>query len=206
MNNFVAVLRDSYREAVSTWVVPVMLAFVLLLVTLVASVGFRPITFEERLAENLDTLGGPNFKVAIAPDSRGSRFELRNLKATEPAAPWKSDYEFDITFTGSPALVDRLQSDVLVPLTRRRMENFLTGTGTPFLTNLVVTDRSPRPDPAANREFVFHVSSKGTKIPDQNSWFHQPTVLFAFDYWSTYTLREGIYKLEKWLVNDRGRG
>ncbi len=206
MNNFVAVLRDSYREAVSTWVVPVMLAFVLLLVTLVASVGFRPISFEERFAEGLGSFSGPNFMVKLTPDSRGSRFELRDLKASEPAAPWRSDYEFDLTFAGSPELVERLQPNVMVPLTRRRMENYLTNTGAPFLTNLVVTDRSPPPPnvAGANREFVFHVSSKGTKIPDQNSWFHQPSVLFAFDYWSTYTLREGIYKLEKWLVNDVG--
>ena len=207
MNNFIAVLRDSYREAVSTWVIPVMLVFVLLLVTLVASVGFRPIPIQERVEENLGGFGGPNFMVAVTPDNRGSRFVIQNLQASNPAEPWNSDYEFDVTFKGSPELIDRLQTNVMVPLTRRRMENYLTDRGTPFLTNLTVVDRSPKPaEPAAGvpREFAFHVTSKGTKIPDQNSWFHQPSVLFSIDYRSTYTLREGIYKLEKWLVNDAG--
>ena len=47
---FLAFLKDSYREARSGWMLQIMLALSLLLIVLVASIGFRPITVQDQLA------------------------------------------------------------------------------------------------------------------------------------------------------------
>ena len=204
MNRLIAFLRDSYREAVSTWVIPVMLAFTVLLIALVASVGFRPITLEDEFKGQFSLLNG---SFSFNPALKGSRFDVENVAASNAAEPWKSDYEFDIVFRATPDAVKQFEGNPGFPMTRRRTENYLKAT-VPYLDNLTVTDRSPPAGDAlaagALREYRFHASSRGTKIADRTSWPHQPSFLFAFDYFFTYSLRDGVYKLEKRLVNDVG--
>jgi len=197
---FYAVLRDSYREAMSTWVIPVMLFFTLILVLLVASVGFRPVSVQDELENRLGLLNFVRFNPAFQGKAP---FLIENLKTTNEKEPWNADYDFDFVFRSTPEGLKQVESNPGLPMTRRRAELFL-GRELSFLKNIVVTDTSPKDAKPGVVERRFHVTSQGTKIQDRQSWFHQPSFLFAFDYFFTYTLRDGVYKLEKRLVNDVG--
>ncbi len=223
MNKFIAVLRDSYREAVSTWVIPVMLVFSFLLVLLVASIGFRPVTLQDELNNRF---GLPNALLSFNPELKGSRYDVENLVTSDPAAPWKADYEFDVVFRATPAAVKQFKGNIAFPMTARQMRNSLRQT-VPFLDSLEVVDRSPPAPPAPvpgppppadeagadqpaavpsppRQEFRFHATTRGTRIEDRTSWPHQPSFLFAWDTFFTMSLRDGVYSLEKRLTNDFG--
>ena len=198
---FLAVLRDSYREAMSTWVIPVMLFFTFVLVLLIASIGFRPVTVQDELESRLGLL---NF-VRINPAFKNQApFLIENLKSSNEREPWKADYEFDFVFRASPEGLKQLEGGAGMPLTKQRTKNFLTSQVS-FLKNINVTDNTPKEQANPNVvERRFHVTSQGTKIEDRLSWFHEPSIFFSVDLPLTTTLRGGVYRLEKTLVNDIG--
>ncbi|HVK17311.1 MAG TPA: ABC transporter permease [Fimbriiglobus sp.] len=215
MSRFIAILRDSYREALSTWVVPVMLVLAGLLVLFVASVSFRQVGLQDELEKGFGTF---NWALGLNPANGKPRFVVENVTGTNPTEPWKADYEFDIAlYGGTEEFLKQARTSAGFPVTRRRMENFL-GQAVPFLDNVKVEEVADPPAASAvagglagparqaitGEKFRFHATTRGTKIADRMSWPHQPTVLFVWDLPFNLSLREGVYTLEKRLVNDAG--
>ncbi|OWK44988.1 ABC transporter permease [Fimbriiglobus ruber] len=216
---FYAFLRDSYREAVSGWVLQIMLALTVILVLLVASVSFRPITLKDDLDTHLLLL---NFALSRQPDSgvRDSKYAIENLAASDPSEPWKSDYSFDFVVK-APTAADLTKVRRLgLPVDQEQVEDFTAQT-LKFLRKVRVAEKPlpsagegllavggavlapTRPgDPPGEVRYV--VTSKGTKAEDMLAWRHVPRVLFAFELPVPMSLREGVYTLEKRLVNDAG--
>lgn len=215
MNRFIAILKDSYREALSTWVVPVMLVLAGLLILFVASVSFRQVGLQDELDKGFGTF---NWALGLNPANGKPRFVVENVTGTNPAEPWKADYTFDVAlYGGTQEFLDQARQSAGFPVTRRRMENFL-GQAAPFLDNIKAEEVAAPPAAGAvagglagpARQAVsgervrFRVTTHGTKIEDRMSWPHQPTVLFFWDLPFNMSLREGVYTLEKRLVNDAG--
>jgi len=215
LSRFIAILRDSYREALSTWVVPVMLVLAGLLVLFVASVSFRQVGLQDELEKGFGTF---NWALGLNPANGKPRFVVENVTGTNPTEPWKADYEFDIAlYGGTEEFLKQARTSAGFPVTRRRMENFL-GQAVPFLDNVKVEEVADPPAASAvagglagparqaitGEKFRFHATTRGTKIADRMSWPHQPTVLFVWDLPFNLSLREGVYTLEKRLVNDAG--
>lgn len=215
MNRFIAILRDSYREALSTWVVPVMLVLAGLLILFVSSVSFRQVGLQAELEKSFGTF---NWALGLNPANGKPRFEVENVTGTNPAEPWKADYTFDVAlYGGTPEFLGQARQSAGFPVTRRRMENFL-GQAVAFLDHIHVEEVAEPPGAGAvagglagparqsltgERE-RFHVTTHGTKIADRMSWPHQPTIFFVWDLPFNMSLRDGVYTLEKRLVNDAG--
>jgi hypothetical protein len=206
VNRLIAFLRDSYREAVSGWMLQVMLVFAVLLVLFIASIGFRPVTLEEQLGQatlifNRILPSSPEY-----PNLGSPRFTIENVEASNPAEPWKSDYAFDFVVTTPTAediakLQDRGRTAQL-PMSRATTERFLKRSFD-YLKDLKVTNA---PDGTAKpNELRFHATSHGTAIEDARAWAHKPSVLFAFDLsLLTMSLRSAVYLLLNYLVSGVG--
>jgi len=93
---FLAFLKDSYREARNGWMLQIMLALASLLILLVACIGYRPITLEDTLSQPLRMM-----KWGLSFDKQGyerlgsPEAVVENFVSTNPAEPWRADYTFD---------------------------------------------------------------------------------------------------------------
>lgn len=202
MNKFLAILKDSYYEAVSTWVLQVMLVLSLLLMVFVASVSFRQISLEDELthSNNFNLL---NFAARSNPNVGNARYGFENVQATNAAEPWKSDYSFDLIISAdSPEGLKKAREQNL-PMGRSEMRQILKEE-LYFLDNLKIEEMKPA-DEKTQKDVRYHVTTTGTKTPDRLSWRHEPTIFFA---WTipelNSSLREGVYTMEKRLINDVG--
>ena len=202
----IAFLRDSYREAVSGWMLQVMLLFAVVLIAFISSISFRPVTLEDQLLRSTNII---NRLLRTSPEypAMGSpTFTVQNLRATNFAEPWKSDYAFDFvvqtpTADDVPKFKDRGRAGQL-PASRAGAERFLKQ-GFNYLDKLEVKN-APAGTVAPN-ELRFNVTSQGTSIQEVKEWPHEPTVLFFLDApLFTTSLRSGVYFMLKWLVNGAG--
>src|SRR4051812_43882934 len=92
---FLAILKDSTREAIDTKVFYVTLGLSTFLLLLVASVSFRPLTVQEQAEQTARFLNfatkGFGHRSAALPE-----FQIENFHKTGPdAEPWKGNYRFD---------------------------------------------------------------------------------------------------------------
>ena len=93
---FLAFLRDSDREARNGWMLQIMLGLATLLVLLVASIGYRPVTLKDTLDQPFRTM---RWALSLDPKAyeRIGKPEatVENFVSTNAAEPWKADYTFD---------------------------------------------------------------------------------------------------------------
>jgi hypothetical protein len=220
VTKFIAFMRDSYREALSGWVLQVMLVFAVLLILFVASVSFRPISLKDELDKQFSIT---NWVLARNPDPavRGTQYVIENYKESNPAEPWKSDYSFDLVIRAGSADALNKVRDMGLPVRRRQVEQMMSD-ALRFLDNVELREAPlgeagpvhmalggaalapTRPgDPPG--EVRYTITSRGTKAEDALAWRHEPAILFAIDLpFFIMSLREGIYTLQKRLVNDAG--
>ena len=238
---FLAFLKDSYREAKSGWMLQVMLVLAAILILLVLSIGFRPVTLQDELTDRLSLI---TRIAATSPDTGKPQLGIENVSATNANEPWKADYAFDFVVTCESSEDMRKAVESGMPVTHKEVERFLQGSLN-FLTNVEVTGGSPEveklkkdltepkdkepknkdakdkdaakdtkdkdvkdaKDKAASlpKEVRYKVTTKGTKVDDRLAWRHKVSILFFYEIPYFYTsLREGVYVMEKYLVNGAG--
>jgi ABC-type transport system involved in multi-copper enzyme maturation permease subunit len=224
---FLAFLQDSYREAKSGWLLHIMLVLSVLLILLVLSIGFRPVTVNDELDYKLSLFSRV---VATNPESGRPHFEIDNVTTSNPAEPWKADYAFDfVVTTDSPEDMKKASQSGL-PVVRSEVEKFLRA-DLKYLNNVEVTGGPPelqtapdkldapgkkdgdakdkaseaKKEPVLPKEVRYKVTTKGTKVEDRLAWRHKVSILFAYEIPFIFiSLREGVYYLEKYLVNWGG--
>jgi hypothetical protein len=196
---FLAILKDSYREAVSGWVLQVMLVVSGLLMLFVASLSFRLVSLETAL-EN--SFGAINWAARKNPALGGTQFVVENMWASKPDEPWRSDYKFDIVVRApGPEQLQRAKESGL-PVNRREIRMLLREQLF-YLDEIKVEDVPPAGDKPS--EARYRVTTTGTKTPDRLAWPHEPAALFWVDVpLYTQSLRSQLYLVEKYLVNDIG--
>lgn len=227
---FLAFLKDSYREAKSGWMLQVMLVLAALLVLLVASVGFRPVTLEDELSDRLSLI---TRLTNTNPEAGRPRFGIENVNSTNPGEPWKADYAFDFVIKTETPEDMKKALDAGLPIARPDAQQFMRG-NLDFLKNVEVTGGPPelqeskreerrnkkdadvkekdkegkepkKDEPLPPKEVRYKVTTKGTTVDDRLAWRHQVSVLFFYEIPHVYiSLREGVYVMEKWLVNGAG--
>ena len=219
---FLAFLKDSYREARSGWMLQIMLVLSLLLIVLVASIGFRPITVQDQLAGPLRLMTRLMATNPEGYERMGKpEFTIEKVVATQPEAQWRSDYEFDFVVK-CPTAADMRKARAMrgLPTTSREVKQFLRGGLSDF--ERVAVEEPPAPSeaaaflaigggilvaepPWASPETRFHVSAQGNKVDDPLAWPHQVSVLFFYEVpFLHVSTRDGAYFIEKWLVNGAG--
>ncbi len=202
----IAFLRDSAREAVSGWMLQVMLGLAALVVLFIASISLRPVPVEEQLgvmtnAMTQQTRFRPGYAEMGSPV-----FSARNVRATNPGVPWQSDYAFDFVIgTASPEARAKFKEGVRAAGTpgSRSGVVLLVKSAFSYLENVEV--QSAAAGEADPSEVVYTVTSRGTSIKDTTEWRHVPSVLFAYELPGLLmSPHEYIYLIEKYLINGAG--
>lgn len=223
---FLAFLGDSYREAKSGWMLQAMLVLAAILVVLVASVGFRPVTVKDQVEA---PLGVMTWALKTNPDQYQRigkpTFAVENVVATDPAAEWRSDYTFDFVVK-TPSEDDMRKARRAggggngLPTTGERARRMLRD----VLDDYEAVEVADPAEPASAAAFLaaggglmaadppwaaaeerYKVTARGNKIDDPLAWPHQVSVLFFYEVPVVYvSTRDGAYFIEKWLVNRVG--
>lgn len=206
MMRLIAFLRDSYREAVSGWMLQVMLLFAGVVVLFLAGISLRPMALDDQLRLMLKGLSQTlRFQPGYA-DMGSPEFTARNVKASNPAEPWKSDYAFEVVVgTASPEARAKFKEGVRAagtPASRAGVKTLIQATF-PNLENVEVA--SVPAEEVAPSEVVYAVTSRGTSSKDVTEWRHEPSLFFFYDVpFLMMSPREYIYLIEKWLINGAG--
>lgn len=214
---FLAFLKDSYREARSGWMLQVMLVLAFIMIVLVASIGYRPLSIQEEISDKLHLITGAMSFNRQAYDELGNpKFSIQNVIATNAEEPWKSDYQFDFVVTcGTHQGLDKLRESDL-PARTETVQSFLrqmlhdqyrhvdveepgaatmaVGGGLTIASSLI-KDTDER----------FSVRVSGSMIEDALAWTHRLSVFFVWDM-SLFdmSLRKAVYYIEKYIVVTAG--
>src|SRR5262245_53981836 len=100
---FLAILKDSLREAIDSKVFYVTVGLSLLLILLIGSISFRPVpageAFEHIIHEQAFAMPFAERGKSFLPTGQWVPYSLRDLetvKAPEPGAPQTGDYRFTL--------------------------------------------------------------------------------------------------------------
>ncbi|HJT78261.1 MAG TPA: ABC transporter permease subunit [Gemmataceae bacterium] len=193
---YLAILRDSLREAIDTWVFYVMAGLSCLLILLVASVSFRPIS----VAEDLDEIAG-TFNWALgfqkAQGVAVPHLSHGEVRQTNPGAePWKGDYEFtfSVEFPDQSKKFQNMTPGMFRFILQRGLSQYLDN----VQVKSVTTD-----DP---KVASFQVTSHGTKVNNLRGWKHEVSLFFGALPLTPFhaPLGEQIYFIEYWVVGNVG--
>lgn len=201
---YIAILKDSLREAIDTKVFFVMLALSALLIAVVGSVSFRPVSVEDDLkafTSFFNTL--MSWAARQQPDGGPTppRMEFADFKQTnETAHPWEGDYSFTFIVElpdAELARPGRRPRELSAPQIRQMLRQRFG-----YLENLEVKEAtSPEP-----KQIRFSVTSKGTKISNFRGWKYEPSLFFGAVPMSIFQFPLGlqVYFIQDILVNGIG--
>jgi hypothetical protein len=216
---FLAFLKDSYREAKSGWMLQVMLILTVVFVVLVASVGFRPVTPQDMLAAPMRLMGLAFRSNPVAYEQMGKpEFVIENVVATNKVEAWRADYTFDFVVK-APSREDmrKVQKSGL-PTTSQQVQQMLRDSLRTYYKKVEVEEPPEAAafmavgggmvagdPPWAGAEIRYKVTASGSLVDDPLAWPHQVSVLFFLDIPNVYwPLRLGVYQIEKWMVSKAG--
>jgi ABC-type transport system involved in multi-copper enzyme maturation permease subunit len=192
---YLAILKDSFREAIDAKILYVMVALSGVLIVLLASISFRPVALQEEVESVVQTL---NWWARLQAREQAPRFELSEFAQLNDAAePWLGDYRFVLSLHPPKeglAKAQQMSSSLIKVIMRNQL---------PWLENLEVQEGTPAP-PGDVRRFV--VTTHGTSISSRRGWSHEPSVGFGAVPlpFMRSSLGYCIYWIENWLVNAFG--
>jgi ABC-type transport system involved in multi-copper enzyme maturation permease subunit len=184
---FLAILKDSLRETLDVKLFYVMLILSLLVVLLVSSVTYKPVSMERRLTFQTDAINFAfRMQMASQAETQGldARFDIKDFRQTGPPEPWLADYHFLYTVSvtsrdvGGPAgkpdkkLHEKLKEDLKKVITAEQLQRDLGQ----LFTEVQVKEVPPEGDELVR----FDVSTqKGTPVKSRQEWVHEPALFFG---------------------------
>jgi hypothetical protein len=196
---FVAILKDSLREALDTKVLYFTVGLSLLVVLLVGSLSFRRVPLDETM-NRLSEL--TNFMTELKTQGKGERVEFIDFEQTNSASePWLGDYRYVMVLKFSSekeAAEVRQTNEVLA----RGLKNELIGS--PLAEKAAVTPLAAE-DP---KEVRFRIETWGTKINDRRRWIHEPALFFGALPLSVFQLplNDQLMFITYYLIGNWGAG
>ncbi len=200
MMRYLALLRDSYREALDSKVIYFTFGLSLLMVLLLASMSFRPVSVKD----DVEFMCGisdwsSNVNASSKGKSAGQSTVTEYEEIGDDLPPWEKDYRLTVTvnfpkdFAGTPeAQTQRLQTTEIVRAS-------LTQVG---LRDLKIEQEQTADGEAA----IIRVRSHGTRITDRQHWRHEPSLFFGLVPMPLFrgSLTGSVYWIENILVNNIG--
>jgi ABC-type transport system involved in multi-copper enzyme maturation permease subunit len=193
---YLAILRDSVREAMDTTVFYVTAGLSLLLILIVASVSFRPLS----VAEDVDNLTGTfnwAFRFNKMQGIAVAEFQHGDVRQLNPGVePWKGDYAFNVSVTWPD---EKKKFQQMNPTWLRFLLQEVFSTYLDHVEVKEVTSDDPK-------ESKFDVTSHGTKVDNLRGWKHEPSLFFGLVPLTIYhqPLGQEVYFIENSLVNGFG--
>ncbi len=195
---FLAILKDSLREALDTKVFYVMVGFSLLVVLLVGSIGYRPVSVEDdahRLTERVtwflqNFANQQNLKVVPL-------WSIKDFEKTQPnAEPWNTGYRFALTLEFQQE-EEAKQARAVQGLSVKQIQDMMRGQFS-YLKELKVSTLPSR-DP---KEIRYLVVSEGAKSSRARDWPHHAVLFFVvpLTLWRQ-PVQSYVLFWESWIIN-----
>jgi ABC-type transport system involved in multi-copper enzyme maturation permease subunit len=99
---YLAILKDSWREALDSKVLYFLLGLSALVIVGVASISFRPKPADEGLGAILERFPGARINMGFMSQPGPIRYELEHFEQLNSAPPWEGDYRFEIAVREVP--------------------------------------------------------------------------------------------------------
>jgi len=208
---FIAIMIDSYKEAVSGWVLQTLMILAGLLMIFVIGLSFEPLSPEDDIDRQLRLI---TLFTHNDPNAGKAEMGVENFIQTNAPEPYmKGDYKFE-AYLRTPSkedldkareVLDRNQSpfgEKLPPASGEDIVKQYVKDSAPYLQNVTTeTVKSDKPG-----EVRVKFTTKGTDIDDPLAWKSKPKLFFS---WTTgpifwMSLRQAVYRVEKTMVNDIG--
>jgi ABC-type transport system involved in multi-copper enzyme maturation permease subunit len=193
---YLAILKDSVREAMDTTVFYVTAGLSLLLILFVSSISFRPLSVSDDVNSITSTFNWA-YGFSKAQGMAVPQFDHGEVRQLNPGAePWKGDYEFSVWVTW-PDENKKFQN--MSP----EMVHFILQQGFSSYLDHVKVKPETSADPKESR---FLVTSQGTKVENLRGWKHEPSLFFGAVPLTFYhqPLGQEVYFIEDTLVNGFG--
>jgi ABC-type transport system involved in multi-copper enzyme maturation permease subunit len=116
VNKFIAMLRDSFKEAVDGWIFPVMIGLSTIVILLVASISYTPQPLDEGLRKALQSDQMRFVNSDRGTSSKIGQFfyqsEISDVTVLkEGGKPWESEFRFSIELSSLPFGVSGVEMD-----------------------------------------------------------------------------------------------
>jgi ABC-type transport system involved in multi-copper enzyme maturation permease subunit len=196
--NFIAILKDSLREALDTKVFYVMVGFSLLVVLLVGSIGYQPVSVEEDANRLTDQISWFLQKFAAQQNIHSPpRWSIKDFEKTNPnAAPWETGYRFVLVLEFQQE-DEAKQARAVQGLSIKQIQEMMRAQFS-YLKDLKVTS-APAADP---KEIRYLVASEGAKRSRAQDWPHQPVILFVLPIrFVEHPIGSYVRFWESWIIN-----
>ncbi len=170
---FLAILKDSLREALDTWTLYATLIVSALIVLLMASVTYRPVPAQEQFHRFTE---GMNWLLEFSAQGRAApRYEIVDFQQTNDATdPWKGDYHFVFLIdVPDEKAVEEIKERKLLPPPEEMKKQFKQ-------TFKWIGDLEIKEVPSDKKtEIRYDMQTKGTKAADRREWVHEPRLFFG---------------------------
>lgn len=192
---YLAILKDSFREAIDGKIFYVMVGISCLLTLLISSLSFRQLSMEEEL----NTFAEEWTKYSsFLYEGAHLKFEVTDFQQLNDAAePWRGDYHFTLH-------VHFPDEKVAAAVPKQQLQEKFQDKEDRFrwFENLEVREvKSDDP-----KEVHFTITTHGTKLSDRRGWPHEPVLFFGALPLRFLHLPLGmqVYLVENYLVNGFG--
>ncbi len=194
---FIAILRDSLREAIDTKIFYVTIGLSLLFVLFLFTFSFRPVRVEDQVNRLTETFTEFSDKV-LPKEIKRPVFRIADFNQSNPGGePWERNYQFDFV-EEFPADIpaDELAKDRSDEASKLQS---LLEADLYWAKNVTVKHV---PDTKPN-ELRFHVETEGSKVTNRLEWPHQPAALFGLlpMRWMTGPLVIHLFALTNILIS-----
>jgi ABC-type transport system involved in multi-copper enzyme maturation permease subunit len=192
---YLAILKDSFREAIDTKIIYFTFGLAVLFLLGVASLSFRQVPAEEQFRRSTELLSR---LLAWATQGKGPRYDIEDFTSSDPAAdPWRQDYRFYYvlefqeekdadTFKAEMEKNKSLGPEELQKQLKRQFH---------WIDRLEVTDAPPK----SKKDIRFLVQTKGTTVPDRRSWTYEPQLFFGA--WSMSFFQSPLYSQLEFITD-----
>lgn len=219
---FLAVLKDSLREALDTWVFFVMVGFSLLAIIFIGHIAYRPVSVEEEARSKMALMNwglqrtfdkvkqeaekskkkGKDKQAEAVADGSPPSFDVVDFEQTNPAAaqPWQTGYRFYFTLT----FADEQQAKAVrfqekLPLIGKKIATGFEKQFQvifPYLKNLKVAVAEPK----IPTEVRYRITADSTSR--YQDWPHYPVVFFAVPLRALRVpINTFVQFWESWIIN-----
>ncbi len=167
---YLAILRDSVREAIDTKVFYVMIGLSGLVLLVVASIAYRPLTVEEEVSSFTDQLSWMTHLVAKGQAPHWSVVDFQ--QTNRPAPLWEGDYRFTLRldFPNAETAAEASKASELRDTIQSGLRQKL-----PYLKDLQVAAATLTNPTTVSLE----VTSHGTTVTSPTAWPHEPSIFFV---------------------------
>lgn len=93
---YLAILKDSWREALDSKVLYILLGLSILVIIGVASISFTPKPADKGMEAILDRFPGARVQMGFASSQGPLQYALENFEQLNQSPPWDGEYRFDI--------------------------------------------------------------------------------------------------------------